>query len=180
MVDGFIENNTFQDNPYTITEPDTLGVLSSTRWVVEHASHAWINKEQVGHVCLQLLAKYTPTIEPVWYDRFHFFDGTERTVNWILVLDALNFCFWAEKGQPRWTVEYHGTTLNGYLAEAAALTRAVEEQLPLWDAEYLSMMSENDVARIFRGRQCIPLFEQRLYSVREGDRILRGRYGGQI
>src|SRR6266487_5318346 len=101
MVDGFIENNTFQDNPYTITEPDTLGVLSSTRWVVEHASHAWINKEQVGHVCLQLLAKYTPAIEPVWYDRFHFHDGTERTVNWLLVLDALNFCFWAEKGQPR-------------------------------------------------------------------------------
>src|SRR5207253_2675754 len=101
MVDGFIENNTFQDNPYTITEPDTSGVLSSTRWVVEHASHAWINKEQVGYVCLQLLAKYTPAIEPIWYDRFHFRDGTERTVNWLLVLDALNFCFWAEKGQPR-------------------------------------------------------------------------------
>ena len=106
MVDGFIEKNTFQDNPYTIPEPDTLDVLSSTRWVVEHASHAWINKEQVGHVCLQLLAKYTPTIEPVWYDRFHFHDGTERTVNWLLVLDALNFCFWAEKGQPRWRIDY--------------------------------------------------------------------------
>src|SRR5438309_10225591 len=155
MVDGFIENNTFQDNAYTITEPDTLGVLSRTRWVVEHASHAWINKEQVGHVCLQLLAKYTPTIEPVWYDRFHFHDGTERSVNWLLVLDALNFCFWADKGQQRWRIDYRAgddykrssgdhkgsPLLDGYWAEAASLTRAVEEGIPLWDAEYLSKMS---------------------------------------
>src|SRR5919108_3986623 len=99
MVDSLIENNTSQDNPYTITEPDTVGVLSSTRLVVEHASHAWINKEQLGQISALLLTKYAPTIEPVWYDRFHFHDGTERTVNWVLVLDALNFCFWAEKGQ---------------------------------------------------------------------------------
>ena len=85
MVDGFISNNTSQDNPYTMNEPDTLGVLNSTSWVVEHASHAWINREQVAHVCPQLLAHYSPTLEPVWYDRFHFHDETERTVNLSLI-----------------------------------------------------------------------------------------------
>ena len=188
MVDGFIENNTFQDNPYTVTEPDTLGVLSSTRWVVEHASHAWINKEQVGHVCLQLLAKYTPTIEPVWYDRFHFHDGTERTVNWLLVLDALNFCFWAEKRQPRWRVDYQSEILDGYWAEAASLTRAVEEGIALWDAEYLSTMSREDLAYVFRSTkgadgsagEMIPLFDARLAHVHEVGRVLLERYAGQF
>src|SRR2546425_11688400 len=188
MVDGLKENNTSQDNLYSITEPDTLGVLSSTRWVVEHASHAWINKEQVGYVCLQLLAKYTPAIEPIWYDRFHFRDGTERTVNWLLVLDALNFCFWAEKGQPRWRIDYHSEILDGYWAEAAALTRAVEEGITLWDAKYLSNMSREDLAYVFRSvpaangpvGEMIPLFDARLAHVHEVGRVLLERYDGQF
>jgi Potential Queuosine, Q, salvage protein family len=161
---------------------DTLGVLPCTYRVVEQGELVWIDRERVGHLVDQWTAQSETgkITAPAWYDAYHFFDGTERTVNWILVLDALNFCFWPEKGQSRWTVEYHGTTLNGYLAEAAALTRAVEEQLPLWDAQYLSTMSENDLAHIFRGQQCIPLLEQRLYNVREVGRVLLERYDGQF
>jgi Queuosine salvage protein len=188
MVDGFIQKNTSQDDPYTIPIPDTLGVLGSTCWVVEHASQVWINKEQVGHISAQLLAKYTPTIEPVWYDRFHFYDGTERTVNWLLVLDALNFCFWAEKNKPRWRVAYEGEILDGYWAEAASLTRAVEEGIALWDAEYLSTMSREDLAYVFRStkgangsaEEMIPLFDARLAHVHEVGRVLVERYAGQF
>lgn len=179
-----------KDNPhsYALTEPDDLGVLSSTRWVVEHATHAWINRDKLQHVSNKFLETYTPTAEPVWYDRFHFHDGTERTVNWLLVLDALNFCFWAEKGQPRWRIDYHGEILDGYWAEAAALTRAVEEGFALWHAEYLSTMSRADLAHIFRSIPAaggsagvtIPLFESRLAHVHEVGRVLLERYGGQF
>jgi hypothetical protein len=188
MVDGFTENNSTQDNPYIIPEPDTLGVLSSTLWVVEHASHVWIRKEQVDLVCSQLLGQYSPALEPVWYDRFHFHDGTERTVNWLLVLDALNFCFWAEKGKPRWRVNYHGEILDGYWAEAASLTRAVEEGIALWDAGYLSTMSREDLAYVFRSTkgadgssgEMIPLFDARLAHVHEVGRVLLERHAGQF
>ena len=188
MVDGLIMNDTSQDNPFTLTEPDTLGVLSSTLWVVEHATHAWLNRDIVGHISSQLLAKYTPTSEPVWYDRFHFHDGTERTVNWLLILDALNFCFWAEKGQPRWRIDYHSEILDGYWAEAASLTRAVEEGFELWDAEYLSTMSREDLAYIFRNTpeadgsvgERIPLFDARLAHIHEVGRVLLQRYDGQF
>jgi len=188
MVGGLIKNDTSKDNPYTLTEPDTLGVLRSTSWVVEHARHAWINRDKVAHVSAQLLAKYAPTIEPVWYDRFHFHDGSERTVNWLLLLDALNFCFWAEKDQPRWRIDYHGEVLNGYWAEAAALTRAVEEGIALWDAGYLSTMSREDLANILRSipaavgsdGEMIPLFDARLAHVHEVGRVLAERYAGQF
>ena len=188
MLDGFTEKNTSQDDAYTIPEPDTLGVLSSTRWVVEHASQVRINQEQVDLVCPQLLTHYTPTLEPVWYDRFHFHDGTERTVNWLLVLDALNFCFWAGKNKPRWRVEYKGEILDGYWAEAASLTRAVEEGIALWDAEYLSTMSREDLAHIFRSTkeangsdgEIIPLFDARLTHVHEVGRVLVERYAGRF
>jgi Potential Queuosine, Q, salvage protein family len=163
-------------------------VLSSTQRVVEHAANVWINKERVGPFGEVLLARYTPTIEPIWYERFHFHDGTERTVNWLLLLDALNFCFWAEKGQSRWRVDYHSEILDGYWAEAAALTRAVEEGIALWGAEYLSTMSREDLAHIFRGVQAadgsaaemIPLFDRRLEHVHEVGRVLLERYDGQF
>ncbi|MGH6912311.1 MAG: queuosine salvage family protein, partial [Geminicoccales bacterium] len=60
----------------------------------------------------------------------------------MLVLDALNFCFWPLPGSagPRWSVTYRGVTHNGYLALAAALRRAVERGVPLADQEYLSSL----------------------------------------
>lgn len=188
MVDSQVKNDTFEDTPYDPIESGALGVLSSTQWVVEHATHARINKNRVAHVGAQLLARFTPTTEPAWYDRFHFHDGTERTVNWLLVLDALNFCFWAERDQPRWRINYHGDILDGYWAEAAALTRAVEEGIALWDAEYLSKMSREDLAYVFRSVPAandsagvtIPLFDTRLAHVHEVGRVLLERYDGQF
>jgi len=189
MDDGFIsKKNAPQDYSFSIPEPDILGVLSDTRWVVEHATHVSINKEQVEHVSPLLLSYYSPTPEPFWYERFHFHDGTERTVNWLLVLDALNFCFWAEQGKPRWRIDYQGEILDGYWAEAASLTRAVEEGFTLWDAEYLSAMSRKDLAYIFRPvrnadgstGEMIPLFEARLAHVHEVGRVLHERYDGQF
>jgi hypothetical protein len=188
MTDSPIQIDSVKANPYMLLEPDELGVLGSTRCVVEQAKHVQINRDHVRDACAAFLKRYTPATEAAWYERFHFYDGTERTVNWLLVLDALNFCFWPEKGQPRWRIDYHGEVLDGYWAEAAALTRAVEEGIALWDAGYLSTMSREDLAYIFRGVQAadgaagemIPLFEQRLEHVHEVGRVLLERYDGQF
>ena len=188
MKDNLLKDDYDTDNLCPLLEPDDLGVLSSTCWLVERATSAWINTDQLEPVSTELLTIYTPTTEPVWYDRFHFNDGTWRTVNWLLVLDALNFCFWADRGKPRWRIDYHGEILDGYWAEAASLTRAVEEGIPLWDASYLSTMSREDLAHIFRSAQAldgaaaemIPLFEQRLEHVHEVGRVLLECYDGQF
>jgi len=165
---------------------DPLGILSSTRIVVEQGEYVWIDQERVNHLAEQWIAalpvqnEQNEVNQPLWDDRYHFHDGTERTVNWILVLDALNFCFWAEKDQPRWSIDYKGEMLNGYWAEAAALTRAVEEGLPLWDAEYLSTINSETVAHIFRGTQTIPLLQQRVENAQEVGRVLLAQYEGQF
>ncbi|GAC1615535.1 MAG: hypothetical protein NVS4B7_08090 [Ktedonobacteraceae bacterium] len=178
-----LPKNEFDDEDVRpLTDADTLGVLTTTYNVVKQGAYVRIDTEQIRQLVSQWI-KQSPAgtiAAPTWYNAYHFNDGTERTVNWLLVLDALNFCFWAEKGHPRWTIEYQGATLNGYLAEAAALTRAIEEDIPIWNAEYLSTISEEDLASIFRGQQSIPLFEQRLFNVREVGRVLLERYAGQF
>jgi hypothetical protein len=165
---------------------DRLGVLSSTRPVVEQGENVWINREQLEQLARAWAQNRERSEEldaALWNEQYHFNDHTERTVNWVLLLDALNFCFWAEKGLPRWQIAYQGERLNGYWAEAASLKRAVEEGMALWDAQYLSTISSEDLAHIFRGAEGsppIPLFEERLKNAREVGRVLLERYEGQF
>ncbi len=185
MEDMLSSQNEEDEELYTLPEQDELGVLSSTRVVVEQGEHVWIAPEGVERLSKQWVHEYAyeaPSAS-LWDNTYHFFDDSERTVNWLLLLDALNFCFWAEKDKERWRISYQGKTLNGYWAEAAALTRAVEDGLPLWDAEYLSTISEDTVASIFRPIEesdPIPLFEQRVANIREVGRILLESYQGQF
>ncbi|MHB8597137.1 MAG: queuosine 5'-phosphate N-glycosylase/hydrolase [Ktedonobacteraceae bacterium] len=178
-----------EEDNFSLYETDQSGILSSTRLVLEEGEHVWINQERLDQLALQWVQGMQPDVNgvaldtPVWYDKYHLHDGTERTVNWLLLLDALNFCFWAEKGQPRWQIEYKGELLNGYWAEAAALTRAVEDGMPLWDATFLRDMSSDDIAHIFRSvpnSPPIPLFEQRLQNAREVGHVLIAQYDGQF
>jgi Potential Queuosine, Q, salvage protein family len=172
------------DDFYALPESDRAGILSSTRIAVEQGENVWINMDQVVALCEQWIEETPPGEETAiveqWNTNYHFYDGSERTVNWLLLLDALNFCFWGEKDQPRWTIDYRGETLNGYWAEAASLTRAVEEGMPLWDAKYLSTISAETMAQIFRGSQAIPLLEQRVMNAQEVGRVLLEQYAGQF
>lgn len=178
-------DNEEEEERYTLptSEQDPLGILSSTLAVVEQGENVWINPhaiEQLSEQWLDQKDQKSTLAPPAWDTQYHFYDGTERTVNWLLLLDALNFCFWAEKGQTRWSIDYQGETLNGYWAEAAALKRAIEEGIPLWDAEYLSTISEEAIAHIFRGNDTIPLLAQRIAHAHEVGRVLLEHYNGQF
>ena len=188
MEDILTSNNEEDEEVYTLPEHDELGVLKSTRDVLEQGEHVWIVTDGIERISNQWLHEHSSldgqqTSLPTWDTSYHFYDGTARTVNWLLLLDALNFCFWAEKGRQRWRISYKGETLNGYWAEAASLKQAVEEGVPLWDAAYLSTISENAVASIFRpieGSDPIPLLEQRIANIREVGRVLQEKYDGQF
>jgi hypothetical protein len=171
-----------EEGLYRLPDHDAIGVLTSTKKVVEQGEHVWINVDQIGLLCQKWIQGFQEQYEPptVWDVRYHFHDETERTVNWILLLDALNFCFWAERGQPRWTITYKDERLNGYWAEAAALKRAVEEGMPLWDAAYLCQIDKDTMAHIFRGEHMIPLFAQRVEHAREVGKVLLERFEGQF
>lgn len=172
-----------------LEQSDRSGVLSSTRDVVLQARSVVLACAPLQQLARQLVATESKQASPSpadlsWPARYHFFDGTQRTVNWMLLLDALNFCFWGEKGQARWRIDYQGETLDGYWAEAAALRRAVEEGKPVWDAGYLSNIDHEELATIFRGLSAetpeIPLFEERLRIAREVGQVLLERFDGQF
>jgi hypothetical protein len=165
----------------TLPANDPLGVLSSTLPVVQRARQVRLDLGRVESLAARWAEEGWRA--PAWDATLHFNDGTERTLNWMLLVDAMNFCFWGEAGQPRWAVEYRGRTYNGYMAEAASLMRALDEGYPLWDAAYLAELSEADLRQVFRpapGMPEIPLFMERLVNSREVGRVLLAKYGGQF
>jgi hypothetical protein len=183
--------------------PDRLGVLSSTLPVAQLAPQVTLDGARVATVAEVWAAEPWP--REGWDRRIHFFDSTERTLNWMALLDALNFCFWGDPPRPRavergvaapppdpeaiprWRVHWRGTWYNGYNALAVALRRAVESGIPLWDAAYLSRLDEATLAEILRPdpddngvAPPIPLFMARLANAREVGRVLLTHYDGQL
>lgn len=50
-----------------------------------------------------------------------------QALNWVFVVDTMNFSFWPEEETQQCEVTYKGTTYTGYMTLCAAITRAMEE-----------------------------------------------------
>ncbi len=152
---------------------DPLGVRASARAVMASARAVAIDGGALDRLCADFDAHLRV---PEWNSRYHFGDGTPRTANYILLLDALNFSFWDE---PRWRVTYHGEQLDGYWALAASLKRAIEEGDDIADARRMASLDAAALAHILRGEHRIPLFDARLAHVHEVGDVLLVKYDGQ-
>jgi hypothetical protein len=160
---------------------DRLGVLTGAAHVLREASLVRLDPTAIARLAARWANEAWPA--NTTFPEAHFFDGSERTLNWLLLLDALNFCFWAPPGEPRWRVEWRGGTVDGYNALAAALSRALDEGRPLFDAAFLAALDAETLAEILRparGAAPIPLLAERLANAREVGQVLLDRYDGQF
>ncbi len=154
------------------TRPDPLGVLKTTAYVVQRARYVKINPDAIERAADMLAERRVEP--PAWNYEYHFFDGTERTVNYLFLLDALNFCFW---GKPKWSIVYNGKRLDGYWALAAALKRAAEQDPHILEPCWLRRVTPREMAKVLRGNCRIPLFEERCRNARELGAVLCALWG---
>jgi hypothetical protein len=164
---------------------DQLGVLTTTLRAVLDAPQVKIDGVRIAQVAAEWASDPWPQM--TWDTNWHYFDGTTKTLNWIALLDALNFCFWGDYGHPRWRIKHGDTWYDGYAALAIALKRAIDQDYPLWDATFLATIDETILADILRAtpddhnvRMPIPLFSERLANARELGRVLIDRYEGEF
>ncbi|KAI4119421.1 MAG: hypothetical protein LQ345_000667 [Seirophora villosa] len=111
----------------------------------------------------------------------------EKTVNFIFLMDLLNFCFWSENPDPAqcFSVEYHGQTFTGYWSLVAAIHRALEESIPITTPSFWidDTACTNDLLdHVFRSAtsEPIPLLQQRVHCIREAGRILDTGFSGSV
>jgi hypothetical protein len=156
------------------SRPDPLRVLATTAYVVEHAALVHIDLAAIERTADELVKNEIQP--PAWNYDYHYFDGTPRTVNYLFLLDALNFSFW---GEPRWQVIYRGKELDGYWALAASLKQAIESDPHTADADFLAHITPAALEAILRGKGKIPMFPDRWRNARELGTVLRNLWEGE-
>ena len=137
----------------------------------------------------RLAEELFPLPDPEWVGRYHYRGEEELTLRYLLVLDALNFCFWpppflwktfpsgggGEEAKPqKWGFPGpDGERLTGYYALSFALGRIAQDSPEFFEAENLQKIEPENL-REFLGP--IPLLSWRVAALREVGALLR-RFG---
>ncbi|PNW81142.1 hypothetical protein CHLRE_07g344150v5 [Chlamydomonas reinhardtii] len=156
--------------PWTLMnslEPALNIVKTSTKPVAETAQHVFIEKEGITAAVEKItLEKLNELVSPKAYNtEIHYVDDGPLTVQYLLVVDALNFCFWPEE-----ELEYEQLSLG--------VKAALEEDPTALDAENLMWMDGEGVRRLLRWPRDVPLQEERARLLREVGAGLMSHFGG--
>lgn len=168
----------FKPDDFAWQGPDPLRVLASTAAVAKQAAQVRIDPEAIARFARGQAGQPAP--QPA-EDALHCaFLPPRRRLNYLLVLEALNFCFWDDA--PRWEVPWQGARFDGYWALAAALRRAIrEDALPLWDAHWLAGLEMAGLETLLRGEgRPPPLMAERLAHLREAGSVLLREWRGDF
>ncbi|MQM10217.1 hypothetical protein Taro_043109 [Colocasia esculenta] len=127
-------------------------VRATAGWVASHASHVSIDSAALA----KLVDETQGSIPKVaWnFEGIHYSDDGPLTVQYLLVLDALNFCFWPDKD------------LN-YDHLAMGLREALEKDRSALDADRLQKYSGPQLRDLLKWPRPLPLEEERLRLLHE-------------
>lgn len=157
---------------------DPLGVVSASFKVMERSQHVSIQMEEIPAAAGRLLT--LEHLKPVWDQEFHLTGEPKKVLAYVFVLDALNFFFWAIRGQKRWEITHNGKTYDGYFALALAVRRAFESGMPLWDPRFLKEISPEAFFAIFEGNGSISYIHWRYNNIVELGSVTTERFGGSF
>jgi len=153
----------------------TPGVLETVRPVMEQATGVRIDAPAVRRFVMGTPPAVLAYADPDPEGYLGLADGTPRTAQYVLVADAMNFCFW---GEPKWSILVGDQRRDGWWGFVAALRRALQEEWPLLDAAWLREARAEDLQHIFRGEGELPFLAERAHHLREVGTALIERWGG--
>jgi len=152
-------------------------VLETTRHVTERSQQVTIDKQAFANFARKLIEDGIEI--PSWSYDYHFFDGGQETVAYLLILDSINFCFWPKPGEVKWEVQYKSETLSGYYALAASLKKALDSGVPITRAHYLAELPVGTLRQILGGKGELQLMEARAHILNELGEFLNNKYNGE-
>jgi len=152
-------------------------VLETTRRVKEKSQQVTIDELALDNFSRKLIEDGIEI--PPWNYNYHFFDGGQETVAYLLVLDSINFCFWPKPGADKWEVQYKSETLSGYYALAASLKKAIDAHIPITKADYLARISIDSLKKLLGGKGELQFMEERVRILNKLGAFLINKYNGE-
>ncbi|OWK07127.1 hypothetical protein Celaphus_00017062, partial [Cervus elaphus hippelaphus] len=158
----------------------------SAKFIAENSRDVFIDHGGVRRVAELLLAKATgPELRIGGWKAIHELNprgADEAAVNWVFVIDTLNFSFWSESDEHKCLVGFGGKTYSGYWSLCAAVNRALDEGIPITSASYYATVTLDEVRHILRSDTDVPmpLIEERHRILNETGKILLEKFGGSF
>eukprot|EP01121_Diplochlamys_sp_Union-15-3_P007268 TRINITY_DN1836_c0_g1_i1.p1 TRINITY_DN1836_c0_g1~~TRINITY_DN1836_c0_g1_i1.p1 ORF type:complete len:331 (+),score=51.19 TRINITY_DN1836_c0_g1_i1:69-1061(+) len=161
-----------------------MSVLNSAQYISTHAKNVTIDEEGVHKTAATLLKEHNKgkfSLTGWSQNELHPKIKNDNTVNWIFIVDTLNFSFWAEE-ENLYTVTFRGKRYTGYWSLCAAIRRAEDEGIPITDPSYLKSITREQVEHIFRSDTStnISLLNLRHKGLQEAGTILIEKFQGSF
>ncbi|KAL3833263.1 hypothetical protein ACJIZ3_007999 [Penstemon smallii] len=127
-------------------------VRATSAWVASHSSHVTLDSSGIEKVA-EKMKDSIPKVE--WdFEGIHYFDNGPLTVQYLFVLDALNFCFWPDKEM-------------SYDHLAAGLKEALLIDKSAFDADRLQKYTGPDLRKMLKWPRPLPLEDERVRLMHE-------------
>lgn len=113
----------------TLSMEAPLSPRESARFVAENSRDVLVDLEGVRRAAELLLPAASAWRVEHW-KALHELNprgADEAALDWVFVVDSLNFSFWAEQEERKCEVRYGGTAYTGYWALCAAVNRALDQ-----------------------------------------------------
>uniref|UniRef100_A0A146KVD5 Queuosine 5'-phosphate N-glycosylase/hydrolase n=1 Tax=Lygus hesperus TaxID=30085 RepID=A0A146KVD5_LYGHE len=166
---------------------EILSPRESGVFISKNAKHVSIHEEAIPKMVHDLylalekggLRKYSIT-EHETFPSKHL--SQKEALNYVLFLDALNFCFWSPPGKPHWTVKFQDVSYTGYFALCAAVARAYDEGIHIFDPTVYSKFTLSELEEMLKGENGVPapMVEERLKCLQEVGTVLLAKFGGSF
>ncbi|XP_044746382.1 queuosine salvage protein [Coccinella septempunctata] len=99
-------------------------------------------------------------------------------LDWILVVDTLNYCFWHNEDELGWRVDGY----TGYFALCAAINKAIKNNPQFLDPKFYSTITTDELSKILKSDTDIeiPLLSERVKCLHEVGNVLLEKYSGSF
>jgi len=156
---------------------DKNPVLASTLAVVRKSKSVTISRKEVTRLAEGWSKSRVSA--PIWDTEHHLeSNDTRRLADYVILLDSLNFCFWAPDEGNKWSVDYRGEIYRGYFALSTSLKKFFENEPKKANFNYLSQISFEEFSSIFQGEGVLQLLKKRWEIVRAVSKFLADNYSG--
>lgn len=145
-------------------------VLSSNIYVFKNSENVFIDFKKIKI----LSSDFKEFDKPTFPLKFHFLENFEKTLNFLLIIDCLNFCFWNKK--KKWKIKINKKYEGGYIGMVKSLKDFFIENPEYLNFKKLLNISYPKFKEIFKGGKNLLLLKTRWKILRDVSFFISRKY----
>lgn len=165
----------------------TTGVISSAEYIAKNSTEVFVSEKgckQAANSIYESMKLQQYSTETWASHPLNPKEKTKETVDWIFMVDLLNFSFWSDyddsdSGHPRsqrYSVKYNDELYTGYWSLVAAINKALDAGIPITSPKYWASpeFTKDVLAQVLKSEteEQVPLFEKRFEVLKEAGKVL--------